>query len=133
MSTAPAQHEHGTRPHKASFLRGIAQFNAERFFDAHETWEEIWLHSPEPQKTFYQGIIQISAVFHHYHRANMLGTRSLLEAGLRRVGQFPDAYNGIALEALRAATREWVTALAAGLDPGPKKVPRIHLDETDGK
>jgi len=133
MTRAPAQHERATRKHKASFRRGIDQFNAGRFFDAHETWEEIWLHSPEPQKKFYQGIIQISAAFHHYHRGNMHGTRSLLEAGLRRVGDFPDTYHGIELGSLRAAAREWVTALAAGLDLGAKKVPRIHVGRSGQK
>lgn len=113
--------------HRAKFRRGLEQFNAGQFFDAHESWEEIWLSSPEPHKTFLQGIIQISAAFHHYACGNMRGTRSLLEAGLRRVGPFPPRYAGIHLDLLREAARGWVVALAAGDDPGSENVPRIHL------
>jgi hypothetical protein len=113
--------------HDAKFRRGLEQFNSREFFDAHESWEEIWLNSPEPHKTFLQGIIQISAAFHHYTYGNMKGTRSLLEAGLRRVGPFPPQYAGIHLELLREAARGWIEALAAGGNPGSEKVPRIDL------
>src|SRR6202163_2712152 len=87
------------------FRRGVEQFNTRLFFEAHETWEEIWLASPEPEKTFLQGIIQIAAAFHHYGRGNTRGTRTLLEAGLRRLERFPDLHNELALEALREAAR----------------------------
>jgi predicted metal-dependent hydrolase len=121
-------HKPGTQSeYQAKFRRGLEQFNAGQFFDAHESWEEIWLSSPEPHKTFLQGIIQISAAFHHYTYGNMRGTRSLLEAGLRRVGPFPPQYAGIHLELLREAARSWIAALAAGCDLGGEKVPRIHL------
>ena len=74
---------------RSKFRRGVEQFNARQFFEAHETWEEIWLGSPEPEKTFLQGIIQIAAAFHHYTRGNMRGTRILLEAGLAALGALP--------------------------------------------
>ena len=34
------------------FARGIAHFNAQEFFEAHEVWEELWLVAREPEKTF---------------------------------------------------------------------------------
>src|SRR5579862_4671565 len=43
--------EHTAPERQARFRRGVAQFNAGHFFDAHETWEEIWLQSLEPEKT----------------------------------------------------------------------------------
>ncbi len=75
--------------HRIAFRRGIEQFNAGHFFEAHETWEEVWLHSPEPDKTFLQGIIQIAAAFHHRSRGNDRGTPTLLQAGLKRLARFP--------------------------------------------
>jgi predicted metal-dependent hydrolase len=107
------------------FRRGVEQFNSRHFFEAHETWEEIWLASPEPEKTFLQGIIQIAAAFHHYTRGNTKGARTLLEAGLRRLERFPDLHNELALEALRAAARNWADTLTRGHDPGPAQMPRI--------
>jgi predicted metal-dependent hydrolase len=108
------------------FHQGLEQFNHRRFFDAHETWEEIWLAAPEPEKTFLQGIIQVAAAFHHYTRGNPAGTRSLLQAGLRKLEGFSGKHHGIRLEELRAAARRWIAALAAGEDPGPEELPRIE-------
>ncbi len=121
MKTRKHNHERGDE-----FRHGIEQFNDGRFFEAHETWEEIWLKSAEPEKTFLQGVIQIAAAFHHYGRNNLHGTRSLLEAGLRRLAPFPVSYSGIALSPLRTASRRWVAALAEGRDPGPARVPKIR-------
>jgi predicted metal-dependent hydrolase len=114
-----------------AFRRGIEQFNSGRFFEAHETWEEVWLRSPEPEKTFLQGIIQIAAAFHHYSRGNLSGARSLLQAGLGRLARFPDTYRGIALDALRAAARAWVAALDDRNPPPEHPIPRIELTEDD--
>lgn len=114
-----------TSEHQRKFRQGVEQFNTRHFFEAHETWEEIWLGSREPEKTFLQGIIQIAAAFHHYRRGNTQGTRTLLEAGLRRLEKFPAIHNHLALEALRVAARTWADTLTRGDDPGPTQVPKI--------
>jgi len=117
-------------PHEAEekFRKGLQQFNRRRFFDAHETWEEIWLAAPEPEKTFLQGIIQVAAAFHHYTRSNHRGTRSLLEAALKKLERFSPRHRGIKLEALRAAVRRWMVALATGADLGAPELPRIERE-----
>jgi hypothetical protein len=112
--------------HEANFSRGIELFNTRRFFNAHEVWEETWLASAEPRKTFLQGIIQIAAAYHHYLRGNCAGACSLLTAGLRRVDPFPDDYHGIALEPLRVAARQWYDLLREGRDPGADRLPQIQ-------
>jgi len=111
--------------HHEQFRRGVEQFNSRLFFEAHETWEEIWLASPKPDKTFLQGIIQIAAAFHHYSRGNTRGTRSLLEAGLKRLERFPAVHRQVALEALRVAARAWAAGLNEGEDPGSARLPKI--------
>ncbi len=107
------------------FDRGVAHFNAREFFEAHETWEELWLRAPEPQKTFLQGIIQLAAAFHHYQRGNSGGAKSLLVAGITKLEGFPLSYTGIDVAALLAAARVWANALAEMRDPGREKLPRI--------
>ncbi len=110
------------------FQRGFEQFNAEEFFAAHETWEEIWLAAPEPDKTFLQGIIQVAAAFHHYCRGNSAGTQSLLTSGLRKLAKFPADYRGLKLEALCGEARRWLEMLASEKDPRERPLPK--LDET---
>lgn len=95
----------------ALFRRGVEQFNAEKFFDAHESWEAIWLKAEEPDKTFLQGITQITAAFHHFAQGNRVGAESLLQKGLRKLEQFPDHYRGVRLEKLHEELRKWAKAL----------------------
>jgi predicted metal-dependent hydrolase len=108
------------------FQRGIGQFNARRFFDAHETWEQIWLQSKEPEKTHLQGIIQIAAAFHHYQRGNTAGAISLLQAGVRRLETCAAEFRGLALDDLRSAAREWAELLRDDKDPGAERLPQIR-------
>jgi len=117
---------------RQAFRRGIEQFNLGLFFEAHETWEEVWLRSPEPEKTFLQGIIQIAAAFHHFSRGNARGAHTLLQAALGRLARFPDVHCGIALGALRTAAQAWAAALAGGRNPRPENpVPRIEFAAND--
>jgi predicted metal-dependent hydrolase len=107
------------------YQKGLEAFNSAHFYDAHEHWEEVWLGTPNPDKMFLQGLIQVAAAFHHYSRANLLGTRNLLQAGLMKLDRFPEVHGGLEIEALREAVRSWLAALDAGEIPGSKKPPRI--------
>src|SRR5215470_14183874 len=118
--------ESSVEHYEASFNRGIEMFNSRRFFDAHEVWEEIWLPSPEPRRTFLQGVIQIAAAYHHYLRGNRTGACSLLNAGLLRLKSFPPGYHDIELENLRVAARRWCDVLSGGSDPGTGELPLIR-------
>jgi uncharacterized protein len=85
---------------------GLRLYRAERFFDAHELWERVWLNSPEPEKTFLQGLIQVTAAFHHMQRNNSLGTELLLKAALRRLDAYPADFGGISVKLLCDDIRE---------------------------
>jgi predicted metal-dependent hydrolase len=108
-----------------AFRRGVDQFNAHEFWEAHESWEIVWLSAPEPDKTFLQGIIQVSAGFHHYGENNLAGARSLLRRGLARLEKFPADYRGVRLEELRAGAREWLAALERETAGWPEAFPKI--------
>jgi len=87
------------------YQNGLEAFNAAHFYEAHELWEEVWLATPNPDKMFLQGLIQVAAAFHHYSRANLRGTRNLLQAGLLKLDRFPEVHGGLKIEALREAVR----------------------------
>jgi uncharacterized protein len=109
-----------------AFRRGIEQFNAGEFWNAHESWEIVWLPAPEPDKAFLQGIIQMSAGFHHHTKNNAAGARSLLRRGLDKLERFPDGYRGLRLEELRMAARAWLAAIESGKSKTPGPYPQIH-------
>ena len=50
------------------FQDGIDLFNAGRFFECHEAWEQAWLRSAGADKLFYQGMIQAAAAILHAQR-----------------------------------------------------------------
>ena len=110
---------------KSQFQRGIELFNAGKFFEAHEAWEEIWLAASEPEKTFLQGLIQVSAAFHHRSRGNRQGMESLLEAGLAKLVSFPDGYRGIDLAKLCVDAKTWAAEQDATAEINRR--PRIEL------
>jgi uncharacterized protein len=115
------------------FLRGVALFNARKFFEAHEVWEELWLVEPEPEKTFLQGLIQLAAACHHHGRGNLRGAKSLLAAGLAKLERFPDDHRGLAVAKLRADAEQWGGTLSGGNDLKAQRPLRIRLATQAGR
>lgn len=108
------------------YAEGLEAFNSRKFFEAHELWEDVWRATPEPDKRFLQGLIQVAAAFHHSSRSNVRGTRNLLREGLLKLDGFPDAYGGLEIEPLRSAVREWLAALGTGEIPKGLHPPRLQ-------
>ncbi|MGH9729208.1 MAG: DUF309 domain-containing protein [Candidatus Acidiferrales bacterium] len=111
------------------FRQGIILFNSREFFKAHEVWEELWLTARETDKLFLQGMIQLAAAFHHYGRGNLTGTRSLLEAGLDKLREFPGEYRGTNLHVLRRAIDVWLEAMTRGRSTAVTEFPQIECTD----
>ncbi|MFY9688705.1 MAG: DUF309 domain-containing protein [Candidatus Acidiferrales bacterium] len=108
------------------FERGVDDFNAGRFFEAHEIWEELWLAAAETEKTFLQGLIQVTAAFHHHARGNARGRQSLLEAGLAKLAECPDDFRGAAIGQLRRELENWRGEPGAEEQLDPRSPPKIR-------
>jgi uncharacterized protein len=93
---------------------GLRCYRDRQFFEAHEHWEAVWLKSSEPEKTFLQGLIQMTAAFHHFQRGNAEGAAALLRQGLRKLERFANAPGHVMVAPLCAEIREWLDALASG-------------------
>jgi uncharacterized protein len=111
---------------EGALAEGLRLYDAGEFFTAHEAWESVWLGSPEPEKTFLQGLIQVTAAFHHLQRDNPLGTKLLLQAALRRLDRYPEVFGGIAVALLRDDVRERLRMLEAGETASQLVSPRIR-------
>jgi len=110
---------------KKKFEEGLAHFNVKKFFEAHEFWEEIWLVEPEPEKTFLQGLIQVTAAFHHRQRGNPEWVELLLASGIVKLLRFPEDYHGLAIGDLRENAKRWARAIGMGNDLGEKALPKL--------
>jgi hypothetical protein len=115
---------------KKKFEEGLAHFNAKKFFEAHEFWEEIWLVESEPEKTFLQGLIQVTAAFHHRQRGNPEGVELLLASGIVKLLRFPADHHGLAIGELRENAKRWARAMGMGDDLGESALPKLKRART---
>jgi uncharacterized protein len=96
------------------FLEGLDRFNGRRFWDAHESWETIWLAAESDVEQFLQGLIQLAAAYHHIQRGTLRGAPRLFDAALRRLSAFPEGFSGLDRASAEQAARRhqmWVAAL----------------------
>jgi predicted metal-dependent hydrolase len=110
---------------QGALAEGLRLYDAAEFFAAHEAWESVWLPAQEPEKTFLQGLIQVTAAFHHLRRENRLGTSRLLRAALGRLEPYPEDFGGISVDLLRNDIRVWLQALemdAPAPQPGVARI-----------
>src|SRR5262249_32215684 len=94
--------------------KGVAEFNSGKFFECHDTLEEIWQGVRGPARDFFQGLIQISVGFYHLQNRNLRGGQSQLEKGLKALERYGDFYAGMELCGLRREVTLWLEKVRAG-------------------
>lgn len=99
---------------KVKIAEGVRLFNSQKFFEAHEALEEVWLKAEGKEKIFLHGLIQVAAAFHHHSRGNPAGFRSLLEKGLDKLNEFDEGMEGIDLSRLLKEIQPWRDDLSTG-------------------
>jgi hypothetical protein len=77
------------------FWQGVNQFNQEEFYACHDTFEALWMEAIEPQKRFYQGILQIAVACYHLGNLNWRGAVILLGEGIGRLKDYQPVYESI--------------------------------------
>ncbi|WP_413200618.1 DUF309 domain-containing protein [Nostoc piscinale] len=93
------------------FWQGVEQFNSGQFYACHDTLEALWIEAIEPEKTFYQGILQIAVALYHLRNENLRGAAILLGEGSNRLRRYPDIYGGINVDELLSQSAELLTVL----------------------
>ncbi|HKV41283.1 MAG TPA: DUF309 domain-containing protein [Blastocatellia bacterium] len=89
------------------YLEGIELFNARRYYDAHEVWEEIWLRAEGQEKLFYQLLIQIAVALHHYERGNSLGVRGTYRRAAAKFSSLPGTFMSVDLAGFDREVKEF--------------------------
>jgi uncharacterized protein len=77
------------------WLQGITEFNRHEYYACHDTLEALWMDSIDPDKKFYQGVLQIAVACHHLQNHNLKGAAILLGEGIGRLRYYQPAYAGI--------------------------------------
>lgn len=75
-----------------AFWQGIEEFNRQEFYACHDTLEALWMESGEPDRNFYQGILQIAVACYHLGNQNLRGTVILLGEGTKRLRDYQPTF-----------------------------------------
>ena len=75
------------------FLYGIDLFNHQFYWEAHETFEQIWhqTNKKSSKRIFIQGLIQLSVALLKQTEGNLDSTKHLFEASLKKLHQHPSS------------------------------------------
>jgi predicted metal-dependent hydrolase len=117
---------------RSRFLQGVEHFNSREFWEAHESWEELWLVAESEAEQFLQGMIQMAAAYHHVQRGTVRGAVRLFDAAMRRLSAFPPGYCGIdrsRVEAQALPHRAWASEAARRAGDANATAERIGADE----
>ncbi len=110
----------------------IHQFNSWRFWDCHETLEELWRQEETPLAHFYQGLIKAAAGLHHLLRGNRRGATILLRGAIDCLRLFPPRYLGLDLAGLIQGLEGCLVAAASQGPFDLHLVPTIRWEGEDG-
>jgi predicted metal-dependent hydrolase len=112
----------------APFADGVALFNAGRFFEAHEAFEELLDDVEEDERwDLLVALIQVAVGYHKWTSGHP-GAARMLGLGLEKLAAFPDVAWGIDVGALRARVAEDRAAGEGAMSPMSTS-PRILLIE----
>ncbi|MEH2088752.1 DUF309 domain-containing protein [Nostoc sp.] len=108
------------------FWQGVEQFNSGEFYACHDTLEALWIEAGEPEKSFYQGILQIAVALYHLENRNWRGAVILLGEGSNRLRRYPSTYSGVDVDELLSQSAVLLTNLQ---QIGPDKIAAGNLGE----
>jgi hypothetical protein len=126
MSAEPADYD-------PLYLQGIEHFNDCDFFEAHETWEELWTEYRGDARKFYQGLIQVAVALHHFGNGNIRGARKVYTTSRGYLQEYPNHFAGLDLEKFLAQYERCFDEILQSeeelpkIDIDPELIPEIHL------
>lgn len=117
------------------FHEGIELFNDSEWFEAHETWEDIWREASGVRKSFYQGLIQSAVTLEHVRRGNPRGVRSVWQTCVPKFDGLTDVYMGVdirrLLGELESSIRSILDLPPAYFDPSRPRGQALPFDPAD--
>jgi hypothetical protein len=92
---------------RTRLAEGVALFNAGHFFEAHEAWEEAWLHEEGARRALLQGLILVAAGWLKRDAGRTEGARTLFTRALARLEGLPPVCEGVDVGSLVPQVRHW--------------------------
>ena len=83
-----------------NFLNALNLFNNQKWYEAHDAFEDIWNTLEGDERQIIQGILQVSVSQFHLSKGNLNGATILIGEGLGRIKNRTYINLGIDLETL---------------------------------
>ena len=93
------------------FLEAVNSFNSEKWYLAHDLFEELWHQASGDIRELFQAIIQISVAEYHLENGNTRGAILLMAEGLNHLLATASLRAGYDLVFLRDLVRQRLFAL----------------------
>ncbi|MDW8327280.1 MAG: DUF309 domain-containing protein [Anaerolineales bacterium] len=106
-------------PLSALALEGIALFNKQDFFEAHEVLERAWNEETGPARELYRGLLQVAVAYLQIERGNYTGALKMFLRLRQWLDPLPDVCRGIHVAQLR---KDALAARAALEALGPERI-----------
>ena len=95
---------------RRALIDALEQFNSWRFYDCHETLEDVWLETGGKTDSthltnFYHGLIKAAAGFHHILRNNHKGATILLTDSVRLLAAYAPTTLTVDVQSLTDSVR----------------------------
>jgi hypothetical protein len=108
------------------YLEFFNRFNHQRFFEAHEVLEELWL--PQRLETdggFYKGLIQLAGAFVHVQKGRSKPAQALLRLAHGNLSRYPTPHRQLETAAVLGLIGHWIERIQLGA--GDSGWPRLEL------
>jgi hypothetical protein len=97
----------------ARYLGYFECFNRQRFYEAHEVLEDLWLMDRRgPDGDFFKGLIQLAGAFVHLQKNRFRPADALFQLAERNFRKYPAQHKSVDVAALLELTRKWREALS---------------------
>ena len=118
-------------PHYAGYFE---LFNRQKFFEAHEVLEHIWLADKHgPNGAFYKSLIQLAGAFVHLQKNRPQPAASLFKLALANLGKYPQVHEHLNVQTAVELIRKWLADLErtnSSVNPlTAANAPKLKLDE----
>ena len=97
-------HQGKLNPHYTGYFE---LFNQQKFFEAHEVLEHIWLADKQgPNGAFYKGLIQLAGAFVHLQKNRLRPAAALFELARTNLEKYPFAHEDLNLQTVGALIKK---------------------------
>jgi hypothetical protein len=117
------------------YVEYFERFNRQRFFEAHEVLEALWL--PQrlgPNGSFYKGLIQLAGAFVHWQKSRPGPAAALLGLAQANLLRYPAIHDGLNVAGTLTMLDEWLRPLraagAAGHPLAQTSLPQLRLESS---